>query len=158
MKNYTFELFLTAAIFASICFCRASSLAFLLSLNFLFTWGYYISTWAEIVSTRVEIFHTIAIFFNLVYRVDIWTRDENLHIISPLDNNGIIVDLTDDNNTVMFKFENKIPSQTGNNGTNNVTIVVLLKHLRKLWRTLGMPLTNCEISLMLTWSANCYII
>ena len=72
---------LTAAIFASIYFCRSSSLAFLLSLNFLFTRGYYIPTRAEIVLTRVEIFRIIAIFFNLVYRVEISTRDENLHII-----------------------------------------------------------------------------
>ena len=34
-------------------------LAFLLSLNFLFTRGYYIST-------RVEVFHIIATFFNSV--------------------------------------------------------------------------------------------
>ena len=79
-----FNFLLTAAIFASICFCRASGLAFLLSLNFLFIRGYYISTRAEIVSTRVETFHIIAIFFNSVYRVEISIRDENLHIISPV--------------------------------------------------------------------------
>ena len=39
-----FNFLLTAAIFASICFCRTFGLAFLLSLNFLFTRGYYIST------------------------------------------------------------------------------------------------------------------
>ena len=88
LKNYTFQLFVDFShlcMFASICFCRASGLAFLLSLNFLFTQGYYISSRVEIVSTRVEIFHIVAIFFNLVYRVEISTRDENLHIISPLD-------------------------------------------------------------------------
>ena len=26
------------------------------------------------------------------------------------------------------------------------------------WRTLGMPLINCETGLILTWSANCVII
>ena len=71
-----FNFLLTAAIFASICFCRASGLAFLLSLNFLFTRGYYIST-------RGEIFHIIAIFFNSIYRAEVSTRNENLHIISP---------------------------------------------------------------------------
>ena len=45
-----FNFLLTAAIFASICFCRASGLTFLLSLNFLFTRGYYIFTRVEIVS------------------------------------------------------------------------------------------------------------
>ena len=71
-----FNYLLTAAIFALICFCHVFGLAFLLSLNFLFTRGYYIST-------RVEIFHINAIFFNSVYRVEISTRNENLHIISP---------------------------------------------------------------------------
>ena len=46
---------MTAAIFVLICFSYASGLAFLLSLNFLFTQGYYIWTW-------VEIFHVIANF------------------------------------------------------------------------------------------------
>ena len=59
-----FNFLLTAAIFASICFCQGSGLAFLLSLRFLVTRGYHISTRVEIVSTRVEIFHMIAIFFN----------------------------------------------------------------------------------------------
>ena len=75
-----FNFLLTTAIFASICFCRASGLAFLVSLNFLFTRGYHIST-------RVEIFHITTIFFNAVYQVEISTQDENLHIISPLDRN-----------------------------------------------------------------------
>ena len=35
-------------------------------------------------SVWVEIFHIIAIYFNSVYRVEILTRVENLHIISPL--------------------------------------------------------------------------
>ena len=77
-KIIHFNFLFTAAIFASTCFCRASGLAFLLWLNFLFTRGYYIST-------RVENFHIIATFFKLVYRVKISTRDENLHIIIPLE-------------------------------------------------------------------------
>ena len=34
----------------------------------------------------------------------------------------------------------------------NVEIVVPLAYLRKFWRTLVMPLINCEVSLTLTWS------
>ena len=45
--------------------------------------------------------------------------------------------------------------QTGNNGTKNVKIMVPLKYLSNFWRTLEMLLINCEINLMLTWSANC---
>ena len=40
---------------------------------------------------------------------------------------------------------------------DDVEIVVPLKYLSNFWRTLNMPLTNCEISLTLTWSENCVI-
>ena len=36
--------------------------------------------------------------------------------------------------------------------------MVPLKHLRNFWRTLEMPLINCEIELILDWSADCVII
>ena len=42
-------------------------------------------------------------------------------------------------------------------GTKEVQIVVPLKYLRNFWRTLNMLLINCEVSLTLTWSANCVI-
>ena len=45
----------------------------------------------------------------------------------------------------------------GNNTEKKVEIVVLLKHLSNFWRTLDMPLSNCEINLILTWSKNCVI-
>ena len=32
--------------------------------------------------------------------------------------------------------------------------MVPLKHLSKFWRTLEMPIINCENNLILTWSAN----
>ena len=32
-----------------------------------------------------------------------------------------------------------------------------LKYLRNFWRTLKMPLINCEINLILTWYANCAV-
>ena len=32
-----------------------------------------------------------------------------------------------------------------------------LKYLSNFWRTLDMPLINCEVSLTLTWSENCVI-
>ena len=36
--------------------------------------------------------------------------------------------------------------------------MVLLKYLINFWRTLGMPLINCEVELILNWSANLVII
>ena len=41
---------------------------------------------------------------------------------------------------------------------NDVEIVVLLKHSSNFLRTLDMPLINCEIELILTWSKNCVLI
>ena len=38
-----------------------------------------------------------------------------------------------------------------------VEIAVPLKHLTNFWRTLDIPLINCEVFLTLTWSANCAI-
>ena len=48
--------------------------------------------------------------------------------------------------------------QTGNNGTKNVEIMVPLKYLSNFWRTLEMPLINCEINLILTRSTNCVVV
>ena len=36
--------------------------------------------------------------------------------------------------------------------------MVLLNYLRNFWRNLEMPLINCEIELILDWSAKCVII
>ena len=33
--------------------------------------------------------------------------------------------------------------------------MVLLKYLSNFWRTLEMPLINCEVNLVLTWSSTC---
>ena len=42
-------------------------------------------------------------------------------------------------------------------GTKKVEIAVPLKHLNNFWKTLDIPLINCEVSLALHWSANCVI-
>ena len=47
-------------------------------------------------------------------------------------------------------------AQTGNNGTKNVEIMVPLKYLSNFWRTSEIPLINCEINLIITWSTNCF--
>ena len=36
--------------------------------------------------------------------------------------------------------------------------MVPLKYLSNFWRTLEMPLVNCEVELILNWSVNCVII
>ena len=72
-------------------------------------------------------------------------------------NNAIII-FSEDNITDSFKFKAKITGQTGNDGTKDVEIMVLLKYLSNFWRTLEMPLINCEVNLTLTWSSNCVLI
>ena len=41
---------------------------------------------------------------------------------------------------------------------NDVKVVVPLKQLSNFWRQLDIPLINCEVELMLTWSRNCVLI
>ena len=73
-------------------------------------------------------------------------------------NNNAIVNFTENNLTDSFNFKVKITGQTGDDGTKNVEIMVPLKYLSNFWRTLEMPLINCEINLILTWFANCVIV
>ena len=57
-----------------------------------------------------------------------------------------------------FKSKIKITGKTlVHCNTKNVQIAVPSKCLSTFWRTLEMPLINCEISLNLTWSENCVI-
>ena len=58
----------------------------------------------------------------------------------------------------LFKSKVKITGKTPDNGnTKNVEIIVPLKYLSNFWRTLEMPLINCEVNLILTWSKDCVI-
>ena len=45
----------------------------------------------------------------------------------------------------------------GDNTGKEAEIVVPLKYLNNFWRTLDMPLINCETNLVLTWSENCVL-
>ena len=79
--------------------------------------------------------------------------------IPAVNNDGNIVDFNGANATDSFNFKTKITGQTDNNGRiDNVEIMVPLKYLSNFWRTLEMPLINCEVNLILTWSADCVII
>ena len=57
-----------------------------------------------------------------------------------------------------FKSKIKITGKTPADGnTKDVEILVPLKYLSHFWRTLEMPLINCEVELILTWSKYCVI-
>ena len=73
-------------------------------------------------------------------------------------NIGVIVNFYGANATDSFNFKTKIAGQTNDDGIINVEIMVPLKYLSNFWRTLEIPLINCEVELILTWSANCVII
>ena len=57
-----------------------------------------------------------------------------------------------------FKFKVKITGKTPNDDNEtDVEIMVPLKYLSNFWRTLELPLINCEVNLVLTWSSTCVI-
>ena len=63
-------------------------------------------------------------------------------------NAGGIANFHAANNSVSFKFKQKITGVTGNNGSKNVAIK---KYLSNFWKNLEVSLINCEINLILTW-------
>ena len=75
-----------------------------------------------------------------------------------IDNNCAIIVFNAVNVTDLFSFKEKTTSQTGDNTTKEVEMIVLLKYISNFCRTFEMPLINCEFNLILTWSANCVIV
>ena len=78
--------------------------------------------------------------------------------ILPVNNNNAIVDFTGANLTNSFNFKAKITGQTGNDGTKDFEIMLPLKYLSNFCRILEMPLINCEVNLILTWSSTSVIV
>ena len=69
-------------------------------------------------------------------------------------------DEPDDNieDSESFKSKIKISGKTpDDDNEKDVEIMVPLKYLRNFWRTLEMPLINCEVNLILTWSSTCVV-
>ena len=65
-----------------------------------------------------------------------------------------------DNLTDSESFKSKVKitrNITAAGNTKDVEITVPLKYLSSFWRTLEMPLINCEVNLILTWSKDCVI-
>ena len=61
-------------------------------------------------------------------------------------------------NSESFKFKVKITGKTpAAANEKEVEIMVPPKYLSNFWRTLEMPLINCEVNLILTWSSTCVI-
>ena len=72
-------------------------------------------------------------------------------------------------NSESFKYKTSITGNTYNIGVgeagydankvgkNETEVVIPQKHLTNSWRSLNIPLINCEIELILTWSKNCVL-
>ena len=54
-------------------------------------------------------------------------------------NNGEIIDFLTDNNSLSFKFKQKITRQTENGDKKDVETMIPLKYLSNFWRTLEIP-------------------
>ena len=65
--------------------------------------------------------------------------------IPAVNNAGKIVDFNAANATDSFNFKTKITGQTDNNRRIDIQLMVPLKYLSNSWRTLKMPLINCEV-------------
>ena len=102
--------------------------------------------------------------YNLIEYIDDYSKTSGslwqyCKEIPAVNNAGNIVGFNGANATDSFNFKTKITSQTGDNGRiDNVEIMVPLKYLSNFCRTIEMPFINCEVELILTWSANCVII
>ena len=69
-----------------------------------------------------------------------------------------IADFTEANATTnSLNIKEKTTGQTGDNNTKTFEIMVPLKYLSSFWKTLEMPLINCETNLILTWSEKCVL-
>ena len=70
--------------------------------------------------------------------------------IPAVNSNGDIADFNGANAAASFNFKANIMGQPDDDGErNNVEIKVPLKYLSNFQRTLGMPLINCEVNLIL---------
>ena len=85
-----------------------------------------------------------------------WKCCKEIHAVNNADN---IVNFSNTNTTDSFKFKTKTTGQENDDGEiKNFETLVPLKYLSNFSRTLEMPLINCEVELILTWSADFVII
>ena len=56
-----------------------------------------------------------------------------------------------------FNFKQKIIVEAVDGGIKGVEILVPFTYLSNFWRNLEMPLFNCKINLILSWSYKCVL-
>ena len=118
-------------------------------------------------ANRKVIFKNCAPFTNCISEINNTQIDnaKDIDIVMPMynvikysDNYAKIIVFAGGNTTDSLNFKAKITVRTEDNGTKDVEVMVPLKYLSNFWRTLKMPLINCEVNLILTWSSNCVLI
>ena len=68
------------------------------------------------------------------------------------DDNGNKINNNETTTSKSFKYKTKVIGSTPNNASRlNAEVVVLLKYLSNFWRSLDLPLINCEIELDIRW-------
>ena len=98
-------------------------------------------------------FKNCAPFINCISELNNTQIDnaKDIDIVLPMYN---LIEYSDDNNiedSESFKAKIKITGKTSNDDNEkDVEIMVPLKYLSNFWRTLEMPLINCEVNLILT--------
>ena len=120
----------------------------------------------------VQYIDVVMLMYNLIEYIDNYSKTPGIIFqycrdepTTNINNNNIeFVDFTDANLTDLFKVKMKVKvkvkltGQTDDNGTKNVEMMVPLKFPSNFWRTLEMPLINCEITLDLNWSEKCIMV
>ena len=99
---------------------------------------------SEINNTQVDNAKEIDIvisMYNLIEHSDSYSETSGIlwqycKDIPAVDNNDVIVNFTENNLTDSFNIKVKMTSQTGDDGTKNVEIMVPLKYLSNFWRVL----------------------
>ena len=76
----------------------------------------------------------------------LWTNSESFKYKTSITGNTYNVN-DDDNNYD----PNKV-------GKNEAEIVILLKYFSNFWRSLNIPLINCEVEIILSWTKNCVLV
>ena len=83
------------------------------------------------------------------------TNSESFKYKTSITGNTYNVDLT-----IVGDGGNPIPNpnyDANKVGKNETEVVIPLKHLSNFWRTLDIPLINCEVEIILTWTKNCVL-
>ena len=84
-------------------------------------------------------------------------RDESSELIIGDGNNAINIS---NRNSKCFDYKTNIIGNLdiGEDEKEDVTIAIPLKYLGNFWRSLDIPLINCEITLILSWYKECVLV